>query len=112
MRILIVDDVEANLYLLKVLFENAGYETIEASNGKIALEVMQGETVDLVVSDILMPEMDGFELCKIWKNDERLTKIPFIVYTATYTEEKDREFSLSLGADLFLVKPEGHAVEI
>lgn len=105
MRILIVDDVEANLYLLKVLFTNAGYEIYEAINGKEALEVVETNDVDLVVSDILMPVMDGFELCKIWKADERLKNIPFIFYTATYTEEKDRQFSLNLGADLFLVKP-------
>ena len=105
MKILIVDDVEANLYLLRVLFLNAGYEILEAENGKVALEVMETAEVDLIVSDILMPVMDGFELCKIWQSDERLKKIPFIFYTATYTEEKDRKFSLDLGADLFLVKP-------
>lgn len=105
MKILIVDDVDANLYLLRVLFLNAGYEILEAINGEIALEVMETAEVDLIVSDILMPVMDGFELCKRWQSDERLKKIPFVFYTATYTEEKDRKFSLDLGADLFLVKP-------
>ena len=105
MKILIVDDVDANLYLLRVLLTNAGYEIAEAINGQAALAVMETTDVDLIISDILMPVMDGFELCKIWKSDERLKSIPFIFYTATYTEEKDRKFSLDLGADLFLVKP-------
>jgi len=105
MKILIVDDIEANLYLLKILLTNAGYEVVEAINGKLALDMADGVHVDLVVSDILMPVMDGFEFCKIWKTREKFKNIPFVFYTATYTEQKDREFALNLGADLFLVKP-------
>jgi len=57
------------------------------------------------VSDILMPRMDGFQLCRECKKDDSLKKIPFIFYTATYTDEKDEEFALSLGAEKFIVKP-------
>lgn len=104
-KVLIVDDVDANLYLLRVLLNNAGYETVEALNGQLALDAAENADIDLVVSDILMPTMDGFEFCKIWKQTEKFRSIPFIFYTATYTEQKDREFALNLGADLFLVKP-------
>ncbi len=59
----------------------------------------------MVVSDILMPGMDGFSLCREWRRDPDLAPIPFVFYTATYTDERDQAFGLSLGADAFLLKP-------
>lgn len=104
-RILIVDDKEDNLYLLQTLLKGHGYEAISANNGADALEKARRDPPDLIISDILMPVMDGFALCKEWMKDSRLKTIPFIFYTATYTDERDREFALSLGAAQFLVKP-------
>ena len=104
-RCLIVDDIEENLYMLQIILESQGYEVTRAKNGKEALESAIASPPDIIVSDILMPVMDGFNLCREWKKHQDLAKIPFIFYTATYTEEKDREFALNLGADLFLVKP-------
>jgi len=106
MKVLIVDDKPENLYLLRTLLNAKGYEVTEAMNGEQALESARQTLPDLIVSDILMPVMDGFALCRVWKADEQLKLIPFVFYTATYTEAKDKEFALNLGADLFLVKPQ------
>ena len=104
-KILIVDDVEQNRYFLEALLRGHGYETEIAENGLQALVKAHANLPDIVISDILMPVMDGFIFCKTWKGDEHLRQIPFIIYTATYTDPKDETFALSLGADRFLVKP-------
>jgi PAS domain S-box-containing protein len=106
MTILIVDDNEPDLYQLQVLLGGNGYQVVTAVNGAKALTKARQNPPDLIVSDILMPVMDGFALCREWKKDERLRQIPFVFYTATYTDERDREFALSLGAEQFLVKPQ------
>jgi len=103
--ILIVDDNKENLYMIDVLLRNNGYEIMSAKNGREALDKALMTPPEMIVTDILMPVMDGFTLCREWKADERLGKIPFIFYTATYTDPKDMELGLSLGADRFLLKP-------
>lgn len=110
MKVLVVDDILVNVYLLKTLLTSRGYEVTEAANGREALDIARHSPPELIVSDILMPVMDGFALCREWKEDPVLNNIPFVFYTATYTEQKDHDFALSLGADRFLVKPmENHA---
>jgi signal transduction histidine kinase/CheY-like chemotaxis protein len=105
-RILVVDDKEENLYLLRALLTGHGHEAILARNGVEALSRAGEEAPDLVISDILMPAMDGFSLCRNWKAaDSPLRHVPFVFYTATYTEPKDEQLALSLGADRFILKP-------
>ncbi|TCS73054.1 hypothetical protein EDC61_103177 [Sulfuritortus calidifontis] len=104
-RILIVDDVAQNRYMLQVLFSAHGHDTETADNGAVALEKARLHPPDLIITDLLMPVMDGFELCRRWRQDPRLGSRPIVIYTSVYTEEKDIEFGLGLGARLYLKKP-------
>lgn len=104
-RVLIVDDKEENLYYLDALLTGHGYVVEGANHGAAALVTARQHPPDLVVSDLLMPVMDGYTLLRHWKADARLKTIPFIVYTATYTEPEDERLALGLGADAFILKP-------
>jgi PAS domain S-box-containing protein len=105
-KVLIVDDNSNNLYILETLLKRSGFEVVSAENGKDALDKARLNPPDLIVTDILMPVMDGYALCREWKSDDALKHIPFVFYTATYTEPKDEKFALSLGADRFTLKPQ------
>lgn len=104
-RILLVDDVEENLYMLQSLFSANDFSVYRASDGKEALELAVSYKPDVIISDILMPVMDGFSFCRALKKHAELKEIPFIFYTATYTDQRDEKLGLSLGADRFLIKP-------
>ncbi len=104
-RVLVVDDVEANRELLRSVFAAHGWEVQVAADGVEALALARARPPGLLVSDILMPRMDGFTLCREWRRDPALQEVPFAFYTATYTDAQDERFGLSLGADAFLVKP-------
>jgi signal transduction histidine kinase len=109
-RALIADDKLENRYLLRALLAGHGFEVAEADNGVEALVAARQTAPDIVISDLLMPVMDGYTLLREWKADAALAAIPFIVYTATYTEPKDEQLALDLGADAFIVKPAEPAV--
>src|SRR5581483_7561146 len=104
-RVLIVDDNAENLYMLRMLLQGHGHMVDERHNGSDALTCARQNPPDLVVSDLLMPVLDGFSLLRQWKEDERLRLIPFVVYTATYTEPRDERLARALGADAFMIKP-------
>ena len=105
MKILVVDDREEMRYLLETLLKGSGYEVVTAVNGSEALAVLHAEKIDLIISDCLMPVMDGFELCRQCKADATLKNIPFVFCTASYPDKKDEEFGLALGAAEYIIKP-------
>ena len=98
-RLLIVDDNPTNLRLLRAQLEAEGLDVVEAANGVEALDVLAQTTVQGVISDILMPRMDGYRLCLAVRRDPRFGALPFVLYTSTYNSPADRDLASSAGAD-------------
>ena len=105
MRILVVDDDEDSRVYLERTLRSQKHDVMSAGNGAEALQKAYQWLPELVVSDILMPETNGFELCRRMKIDEQLRNIPFIFYTATFVDQEDRKLGMQLGASRFLIKP-------
>ena len=103
-RVLVVDDIPANVKLLEVKLQAEYYEVITASNGQQALEAVKTHAPDIVLLDVMMPGMDGFEVCRALKADEGSAHIPVVMVTAL-SDVKDRVRGLDAGADDFLTKP-------
>ena len=104
-HVLIVEDHEENRILLKMLLDANGYRVTAAGDGLEALAAARRDPPDAVVSDVLMPKLDGFALCRAWMQDARLRGIPFIFYSATNVRPADEEFAMALGAVRYLIKP-------
>ncbi len=105
MEILVVEDNEDSRRLLEKQLRAFGHDVRSAVNGEEALSEALKNPPEILVTDILMPEMDGFQLCVEWRLNEKLKDIPLVFYSATYTSEEDEKFALSLGADAFVRKP-------
>ncbi len=105
MNILIVDDIATNRKLLRAVLEAEGLTVFDAADGVEALTLLEREPVDAVISDILMPRMDGYRLCLEVRRSEKFGAVPFLVYTSTYTSPSDEKTAMDLGADKFLKKP-------
>jgi hypothetical protein len=105
MKVLIVDDNETNRKLLRINLEGEGIQTCEAVDGIHALTVLEKEKVDAIISDILMPKMDGYRLCQEVRKCTWLADMPFIFYTSTYTSPGDEKLAMDCGADRYIKKP-------
>jgi CheY-like chemotaxis protein len=103
--LLIVEDVPNILELLSVTLKFKGYPVITATNGEEALKLIEQEHPALIVSDILMPKMDGFQLIQRLRTHPKTSQIPIIILSATYVTPEDRDFAMKLGAARFLEKP-------
>lgn len=103
--ILIVEDVPNILEFLEVTLKFKGYPVVSAQNGQEALELVRKERPALIVSDILMPKMDGYSMIYKLRTDPTTSRIPIIVLSATYVTPEDQEFALKIGAMRFIEKP-------
>lgn len=112
LKALVVDDTKNSRMLLSKILAAHGYEPIEASNGKDALDKINESKPDIIISDIMMPEMDGFQLCRELKKNEPLKNIPLVFYTSIYNDEADEKLALDVGANAYIRKPEDPKVII
>ncbi len=103
-KVLVVDDEENIVQLVKYNLEQEGYEIISAYDGETALNKAKQEQPDLMVLDLMLPKVDGFDICRQIRNDEKLNKLPIIILSAK-EEEVDKILGLELGADDYLTKP-------
>src|SRR3989344_1786969 len=104
-KILVVDDLPANRALVVTLIGHSGHQALEAADGAEALALVRAERPDLVISDILMPTMDGYEFVRQLRTDHQLAATQVIFYSAHYREQEARNLALACGVTQVLVKP-------
>ena len=103
-RVLVVDDIPANVRLLEAKLSSEYFDVITAANGPQAIDVARIEAPDIVLLDVMMPGMDGFEVCKRLKADPQTTHIPVVMVTANQGR-RHAALAETLGASAYLVKP-------
>ena len=102
--ILIVDDEEDVLDLLQLVFETSGFEVRRAATGKSAVSSAYEQPPDVVLLDVMMPEMDGWQVLRTLKGDERTRKVPVVMLSAR-AERRDKMIGLQEGAEGYIAKP-------
>lgn len=105
MKTLIVEDNKSSGKLLQAVLESEGFETELADDGQDALDVLENHKVDCIISDIVMPNVDGYRLIYKVRRNEKLKDIPFIMYTSSYGSKDDEQFAVSLGVNKYMHKP-------
>jgi two-component system alkaline phosphatase synthesis response regulator PhoP len=103
-KILVVDDENLMVRMVQIRLEASGYEVITACDGEEGLKKAKKENPDLIILDIMMPKMDGHEVCRLLKADERYERIPIIILSAK-TQKSDIDKSLKAGAEAHVTKP-------
>ncbi|NJL40705.1 MAG: response regulator [Leptolyngbyaceae cyanobacterium RM2_2_4] len=102
--VLIVDDSQTLRHMLSEILTDSGMSVLEATNGVEAKEQIQAEFPDLVITDLIMPEMNGYELCRWIKSEPKTQSIPVLI-CSTKSEEFDRYWGMKQGADAYITKP-------
>ncbi len=103
-KILVVDDEKDIVKMLDYNLKKEGFRTVSANNGEDALDLAKKEHPDLIILDLMLPQIDGLEVCKILKKESKTSAIPIIMLTAK-THESDKVVGLELGADDYVTKP-------
>jgi DNA-binding NarL/FixJ family response regulator len=103
-RLLLIDDDPNLILLVKDYLEFRGYEVITAENGREALEVLEQDVPDMIICDVMMPEMDGYSLVSAIRSDPKTSWIP-VLFLSAKGQSQDRVKGLNIGADVYMVKP-------
>lgn len=103
-KALVVDDEPNILLSLEFLMKKQGYTVFIARDGQEALEIIENETPDLVILDIMMPEVDGYQVCQHMRSQDRF-KDTKIIFLSAKSKEEEKQRGLELGADLYITKP-------
>lgn len=103
-RILVIEDEPDLVQMVKVRLESNGYEVLVAHDGQEGLRIARTERPDLLILDLMLPKVNGYEVCTMLKQDTRYQKIPIIMFTAK-AQEKDEKLGLECGADAYVRKP-------
>lgn len=103
-KILVVEDEEDMRDLVAVRLEVAGFDVLQAEDGEVGLKMIREQKPNLVVLDLMIPKLDGFEVCRMVKFDDQLKKIPIVILSAM-TQQRDREKAIEYGADAYFIKP-------
>ncbi|MBV5328255.1 MAG: response regulator [Chlorobium sp.] len=104
-KILVADDDELSRSMLELILQDAGFSVQCAVDGAEAMQAVLIEKPDVIITDAMMPTLDGFEFCRLCKHDAGLKHVPIIIYSGEYQHEQDLEFGMSLGAFCYLLKP-------
>ena len=103
-KILVIDDERDFINILTMRLKAAGYEIVSALDGRDGLEKARKTNPDLIILDIMMPKMDGYEVCRLLKFDEKYKAIPIIMLTAK-TQDVDKAMGATVGVDDYMTKP-------
>lgn len=103
-KIVLIDDEPDILTTIQIFLESENYDVSTASDGMSGLELVKRIMPDLVVLDIMLPSMDGFNVCRMLKFDKNFMKIPIIMLTAKF-QQQDKQLGKDVGADIYVTKP-------